>query len=309
MLCRDELHACIKLQIRATRPRNASKRPGESSDCAAEICRPFIDETRFYKSLHFSALAAQSRMLKQEPDRLVLDYTRTMMAFLLFNSRPDRIAMIGLGGGSLAKFCYRELPGARIDVVEINPHVVALREAFHVPPDDERFQVHLDDGARFISQSPGRFDVLLIDAYTRDGIPGQLGSMEFYAACRDALCDAGVMVLNLYCRDADAHIDRIRRSFGESVFSVDEADGTNRVVIACRDGIARQRSSLLQRRPAHIRPAAWSTLQSAFLRTKAAMQTPGAGRGTHASRQASPRLAHSWNGDRQCDTTSSSESP
>lgn len=307
MLCRDELHACIKLHIRATRARKAAKRPGETADCAAEMCRPFIDETRFYKSLHFSALAAQSRMLKQEPDRLVLDYTRTMMAFLLFNSQPDRIAMIGLGGGSLAKFCYRELPGARIDVVEINPHVVALREAFHVPPDDERFQVHLDDGARFIGQAPNRFDVLLVDAYTRDGIPGQLGSMEFYAACRDALRDGGVMVLNLYCRDSEAHIDRVRRSFGESVFSVDEADGTNRVVIACRDGMARQRCPILQRRPAHIRPTAWSTLQSAFLRAKAAMQSPGPERSMLTSRMASPRSALSANGDLHCGRTSLSE--
>ena len=272
MFCPEEMDACIKAHIRAGRLRHTPKRKGNLLECAAEMCRPFVDETRFYKSLHFSALEAQSRMLKQEPDRLVLGYTRTMMAFLLFNSQPDHIAMIGLGGGSLAKFCYRELPHARIDVVEINPHVVALRDAFHVPSDDERFRVHLDDGARFIRQSPERFDVLLVDAYTRDGIPAQLASMEFYDSCQRALRENGVMVLNLYCKDADAHICRMRQSFDNSFIVVEEEDGTNRVVIACRGDFPRQQLSVTQRRPASIRPSAWSSLQPAFLRTKSAMR-------------------------------------
>ena len=35
--------------------------------------------------------------------------------------------MIGLGGGSLVRFCHRHLPHSRMTVVEINPAVVALR--------------------------------------------------------------------------------------------------------------------------------------------------------------------------------------
>ena len=271
MLCPDEMDACIKAHIRNARLLHTPKRKGNILECAPEMSRPFIDETRFYKSLHFCALEAQSRMLKQEPDRLVLDYTRTMMAFLLFNSQPDRIVMIGLGGGSLAKFCYRELPNTCIDVVEINPHVVALRDAFHVPPDDDRFHVHLDDGARFIGQSPDRFNVLLVDAYTRDGIPPQLASVEFYDSCKRALRENGVMILNLYCKDADVHIGRIRRCFDDSFFVVDEKDGTNRVVIASR-GALLPHTSIPQQRPAHVRPSAWSSLQPAFLRAKSALR-------------------------------------
>ena len=52
-------------------------------------------------------------MSLDEPDALVTAYTRKMMAFLLFNPAPKRIAMVGLGGGSLAKFCYRNLPKPR----------------------------------------------------------------------------------------------------------------------------------------------------------------------------------------------------
>ena len=271
MLCNEEMAANIKAHIRAARSLRTPKRKDDLLQCTPEMSRPFIDETRFYTSLHFRAQEAQSRMLKQEPDRLVLDYTRTMMAFLLFNSRPDSIAIIGLGGGSLAKFCFRELPDARIDVVEINPHVVALRDAFLVPPDGDRFHVHLDDGARFIGQSPERYNVLLVDAYTRDGIPAQLSSVEFYESCKRALRENGVMVLNLYCKDADLHIDRIRQCFDNSFFVVDEKDGTNRVIIA-RRGSLLPLASLAQQRPTHVRPSAWSSLQPAFLRAKSALK-------------------------------------
>ncbi len=74
-----------------------------------------------------------------------------MMAFLLFNDRPERVLMIGLGGGSLAKFIYHYLPRARTQVVEINPRVVAVaRQFFNVPPDDERFAVIVSDGAEYV---------------------------------------------------------------------------------------------------------------------------------------------------------------
>jgi spermidine synthase len=54
------------------------------------------------KSLHFTLGELQSRMLTHQPWRLDLDYTRTMMGFLLFQPAPVHIGMIGLGGGSLA---------------------------------------------------------------------------------------------------------------------------------------------------------------------------------------------------------------
>ena len=79
---------------------------------------------------YFGFPTIQSRMLKADPARLVLDYTRTMMGFLLFQPKPDRIAMIGLGGGSLAKYCHLKLPDSDFTAIEISPEVIALRKKF-----------------------------------------------------------------------------------------------------------------------------------------------------------------------------------
>ena len=144
-----------------------------------ELGRPYIFDTLFERRMHFTNEATQSAMLFSDPDALISQYTRKMMAFLLFNPNPQRIVMIGLGGGSLAKFCYRHLPRSHITVVEINEDVIALRDEFCIPKDDGRFRVVHDDGARYVERLEEQMDVLLIDAFDADGIALSLANSDF----------------------------------------------------------------------------------------------------------------------------------
>ena len=116
------------------------------SESNFESGKPYVTERDGVLALNFDAMSVQSEMYIDSPDDLVLEYTRAMMSFLLLNPEPRRIAMIGLGGGSIAKYCYRYVAGAEIIVVEISPEVVALRNEFAIPADDARFQVVLNDG-------------------------------------------------------------------------------------------------------------------------------------------------------------------
>lgn len=126
-----------------------------------------------------------------QPDALDLRYTQKMMAFLLFNEKPEHIVMLGLGGGSLAKYCYRHLPNARISVVEINPEVIALRSYFNIPQDDSRFQVVCGDGARFIAEEKAPIDVLLIDAFDEQGIAPSMTHQSFLEGAYDHMAKDG----------------------------------------------------------------------------------------------------------------------
>ena len=81
----------------------------------------------------------QSAMRIKDPFALELEYTRGMLAFLLFQPDPRDIALIGLGGGSLAKYIHRHLPDSRLTALEINAEVVAAaRSYFLLPQDDAR---------------------------------------------------------------------------------------------------------------------------------------------------------------------------
>jgi spermidine synthase len=186
-----------------------------------------------HTELQFTGGVSQSRMRTFRPGHLLIDYTRTMMASLLFRPEPTLIGMIGLGGGSQAKFCHRHLPHARLEVAENNPEVVALRRTFRVPRDDARLQVLLADGAQFVRDRRGRLDILLVDGYDETGIPAALSSQAFYDDCRAALVPGGVLAGNLYATDFRDHVAKLQRSFGrEKVWVLEEARQSNRVVFA-----------------------------------------------------------------------------
>ncbi|HEY6896719.1 MAG TPA: spermidine synthase-like protein, partial [Rhodocyclaceae bacterium] len=66
--------------------------------------KPFVVDDDERRYLYFSIHLMQSAMRLNAPNALDLRYTQKMMACLLFNPRPKRIVLIGVGGGSLVKF-------------------------------------------------------------------------------------------------------------------------------------------------------------------------------------------------------------
>jgi spermidine synthase len=235
------------------------------SDSAQHI-KPFVYDSLSSKTLHFSIGEIQSRMKLTDPFALDLEYTRTMMGFLLFKPEPATLAMIGLGGGSMAKFCWRHLPRTRIQVVEINPHVIALRDEFKIPPDDERFSVIRGDGAFFVRHCATPVDVLLVDGFDSDGLPAKLSSQRFYDDCRDALHPGGIMVVNLHCGHPhyDLQVDRIHHSFNGTVLVVDDGELSNSIVFACKGYALTQQRVGLVRRPKGLEESASSQLLAGF---------------------------------------------
>jgi spermidine synthase len=215
----------------------------------AEVCRlltegnlvqPYLLETESERRLYFSQSNTQSVMSLRDPDALVTAYTRKMMAFLLFNPNPKRITMVGLGGGSLAKFCYRNLREAQLTAVEIDARVIALREEFCIPGDDERFRIVCDDAAHYISQRPEPIDVLLVDAFDPIGVAPSLASSDFYSQAARRLSTRGVMVMNFAGRRARymGHLQRILDAFGGTMLLVPVSADENLLLFAFRRRIA-----------------------------------------------------------------------
>jgi spermidine synthase len=196
--------------------------------------KPFIRDDGEIRYLHFDMHTIQSAMRLDDPFALDLPYTRKMMSFLLFNSAPRDILLLGLGGGSLAKYCYRHLPLARIRVVEIDARVIALRDQFKIPPNDDRFRIIQGDGTQYVSHCPGEVDVLIIDAFTRKGVAPSLSSCAFYEQARRSLSRDGVLVMNLAgaAADVQVHVERIREIFAGAVILVALGKGMNYVVFA-----------------------------------------------------------------------------
>lgn len=199
--------------------------------------KPYVSEQDGILALHFDTMSVQSEMSIDDPDELVIGYTRAMMSFLLLEPAPERIAMIGLGGGSMAKYCYRYLPQSAITVVEINADVIALRNEFAIPLDDERFSVLLGDGAQWVKEPAIQTDILIVDGFDAAGLPAQLSSQEFYDDCFASLSDNGILVVNLWggYPNYNVYLSRIHASFSDRVVIVDAADSVNKIVLAVKN--------------------------------------------------------------------------
>jgi spermidine synthase len=198
---------------------------------------PYIVESNKFKALYFDSESTQSLMDMQAPIRLVVSYTETMMGFLLFHANPKSIAMIGLGGGSLAKYCHHHLSGASILVLENNAKVIALKDKFHVPENSAHFKVLEADGAAYLRGTEEKFDVLLVDGYTKLGQAAQLCSEDFYASCLECLEPNGMLIINFSGAAGlnQVYQERIDRVFEYPSVLVVEDDRMNQILFVSKD--------------------------------------------------------------------------
>ncbi len=197
---------------------------------------PLVETRGDRRSLEFMSGNVQSEMRLSRPHQLVLAYTRAMMCFALFVPRPRHIVMVGLGGGSLAKFCHRHFPEARITVIELRADVIALRGQFLVPPDDARFSVVHADASAWLAGRRGIADVILVDGFDEAGLPPALASPRFYNDCRRCLHDGGVLVANVFSYDPryGAMLGRLRLVFDDRLCWFDKVAGNNRILFAVK---------------------------------------------------------------------------
>ena len=205
------------------------------------------------RSLHVGGEAIQSSMKIGDPFALALDYTRCMMAFLLFHPQPRQVLMIGLGGGSLAKFFHRRLRSTRVRVVELDPRVVATaRTHFALPPDDERLSVEIGDGAEALA--PECCDVLVVDAYHDELHVPELASAEFYDAAYLALAPRGALVVNFMDDDPmfDRYLQRLEAAFGGAVLAMRALYDPNILAFALKGMPRRVEWDELRRRAAQL---------------------------------------------------------
>lgn len=232
---------------------NAAARRRSAAQTLPEVTVSEDSEVRF---LHLGTEWIQGSMLLDAPFDIELDYVQRMMVWLLFvepGSVSRRRAMqLGLGSAALTKFCFKKL---RMDTtaIEINPQVLAVcRQWFKLPADGPRLRVVLADAGEEIRNPvhTGQIDTLQVDLYDHEAAAPVLDSPDFYADCRSALCDEGVLTVNLFGRDAsyERSLQSIGAAFGEdAVWAFKPTREGNTIVMAQRTAHRPTRMQLLAR--------------------------------------------------------------
>ncbi|OHC71522.1 MAG: hypothetical protein A3H93_20285 [Rhodocyclales bacterium RIFCSPLOWO2_02_FULL_63_24] len=199
--------------------------------------KPYVVDDGERRYLHFDGRLIQSAMRLAAPNDLDLRYTQKMMSFLLFRTRPRRLLLIGLGGGSLVKFCHYRLPATHLTVLENNPDVIALRDAFLMPPDNPNLEIQEADGAAYLAQTEKGIDVLLVDAFDSTGFAPSLANQEFFEQAHAKLTGSGMLVMNL-AGDEQTYaglIAVVMQVFDDQVIVFPVREDDNYVLLAFRD--------------------------------------------------------------------------
>ncbi len=139
----------------------------------------------------------QSAMLLKDPWELRLRYTRFLALALTFQPQPKRVLVLGLGGGSFPKKLYKDVPNVAVDVVDIDPEVIAIAKRYFQVPEDARLRLFAKDGRRFVQETTEKYDLVFLDAYNSDTIPFHLATREFYEEIKARLTPGGVVVSNI----------------------------------------------------------------------------------------------------------------
>jgi spermidine synthase len=194
-----------------------------------------IREKGGIRYLHLGNATVHSAMRIAEPEKLELAYTRAITASLLFVPEARRITIIGLGGGSLAKFFHAKLPLAKVMAVEINPQVAdAAHGHFFLPAADGRLDIVVGDGARHIPENPASCDILILDGFDTDSQSQPLASEAFYSDGACALLPGGMLAVNLWGSDPGfgRYVRRLETVFAHRVLRLPVERRSNVIVFA-----------------------------------------------------------------------------
>jgi spermidine synthase len=213
----------------------SSKRSARATTRAPGI---HFSEAGGLRHLHVGGSAIQSAMRLDAPDDLALAYTRAMMGALLFQPEPRDVTLIGLGGGSLAKYIHRQLPQTRILALEVDVRIVAAaHRMFHLPLGKRRLRVIVRDGAEHVAAHPASADMIFLDAFVNHRQAPSIRTDAFYRAARRALRSDGVLVVNFMSDDPGlrAYLRRLAGAFGARLAALRAIGEDNVIVFAFAD--------------------------------------------------------------------------
>lgn len=215
--------------------------------------QPTVSEQQGVRYLHFDSPWIQGAMDLKRPDRLVLSYTEQMMAWLLFlhPAKDKAIGQLGLGAGSITRFCYRQLPNPLV-VVERSPAVVRVSEQYFRLPRHARLSVFTQDAQAWVQQTRNwqTLAVLMVDLYDTDALGPVCDSLEFYQGCFDCLQAPGVLSVNLFGKHEsfERNLQNLKLVFGDRLVLLPPVDEGNQIVLAFKGPVlTATQSDLMQR--------------------------------------------------------------
>lgn len=137
----------------------------------------------------------QSGIATDDSAELLFDYNQRCLEIAM-SQLPTSVLVIGGGAFTFPRAVYDRFPTAVIDVVEIDPALVAAAYNYFELPHDDRLTVYTEDGARFAARMKKQYDFIVIDAFSGYTIPPHLIEHAAINQYARLLSHNGVLAIN-----------------------------------------------------------------------------------------------------------------
>ena len=109
---------------------------------------------------------------------------------------PERIAILGNAGGTVARAFGHYFPGTTVDAVEIDGELTELGRRY-LDLRNPRMRVFAEDARPWLERVGGGYDAIMVDAYRQPYIPFYLTTREFFELAGERLAPGGIAIVNV----------------------------------------------------------------------------------------------------------------
>lgn len=160
----------------------------------------------------------QSCMSLSNKKAVLFDYAQMFLSTLFIKEDPRKILIIGLGGATIQKALNILVPNAKIYTVEINPDIPTIVKKYFGYEFNYTNRIFVEDGVQYVKNSPpNRYDLVLIDAFSREYIPEGFLTHEFMSNVKKTLKTNGLVAINTFIssKKSDFESELFKDTFGK----------------------------------------------------------------------------------------------
>ncbi len=121
---------------------------------------------------------------------------------------PQRIAILGNAGGTVARAFGHFFPRTAVDAVEIDGELTELGRRF-LGLRNRRMRTFAEDARPWLERSGGGYDAIMVDAYRQPYIPFYLTTREFFELARERLAPGGLAIVNVGHPEGSDELERV----------------------------------------------------------------------------------------------------
>ncbi|MDT0603205.1 spermidine synthase [Thalassotalea castellviae] len=184
----------------------------------------------------------QSCLYKNNPNKLVFNYTKLLFSsLLLLENPPENILIVGLGGGTMSNTLHQLYPNAKIENVEIDPAVIKVARQYFSFFENDNITSKVQDGRIFVKRAAlkkQKYDWIILDAFNGDYIPEHLMTKEFLQETKTLLSENGVLSANTFSvSELYAHESATYKAVFGDFFNVRNRKNSNRIILTANSAL------------------------------------------------------------------------